>query len=339
MSFFVIRAVRGYFFATVLAVVGAALCSGCFLLPQEEAILPPPLVEPAPITYRTVTVTRDNVERRVMVGGTIVYPKQIALQFGERSGRLRDVIVQLGDRVETGDLLATLDTDTLTIDIERQRIGLRRAELALERVMLLDTDRYQREISKLDVQIEYLALQQLEIELRKSTLRSPIDGEVVYVTRVAPGEPIGARQTVIQVADPRELLFAYRGQRDEEFFLGRKVIINLRGDTYPGVVVMTPRNAPSDLPAEVRNLVLISVDAPPESLSRGQMGTALMVADSREDVIVLPADAVHSYMNRKFVFVIEDGLRVERTVETGLSTMTRVEIIDGLDVGEQVVLR
>lgn len=333
----VLRALRPRPAAALLA--AALTGAGCFLLPQEEEILAPPLVEPPPITYRTVTVERDTIERRVVIGGAIVYPTQIALQFGERSGRLEEVRVRLGDQVEVGQVLATLDTDTLRIDVERQRIKLRRAELGLQRVAALGADRLQQEISRLDVALERLALEQLETELTKSTLRSPIDGEVVFVTRVFPGEPIGARQTVVQVADPRELLFAYQGQRDDEFSLGRAVTVNLRGDTYPGVVVMTPRNVPIDAPEEMRDVVLIRVDAPPEALTRGQTGTASMVADRREDVIVLPADAVQTYVNRKFVFVLEDELRTERTVEVGLSTPTQVEIVDGLRVGEQVVLR
>ena len=236
-------------------------------------------------------------------------------------------------------MLATLDTDTLRLDVERQRIRVRRAELGLERTAALGADRFQQEMSKLDVQLERLALEQLETELAKSTLRSPIDGEVVFVTRVFPGEPIGARQTVVQVADPRDLLFAYRGQRDDEFSLGREVTINLRGDTYPGEVVMTPRNAPLDAPDEMRDVVLVRVDAPPEALTRGQTGSASMVTDRRENVIVLPSDAVQTYVNRRFVFVLEDDLRVERTVEVGLSTSTQVEIVEGLSVGEEVVLR
>ncbi len=324
--------------ATAL-LLAAALTGGCFLLPQEEAILPPPLIRPPEISYRTETVELDTIERRVVVGGAIVYPTQIALQFGERSGRLKEVLVRLGDDVTAGQVLATLDTDTLRLDVERQRIRLRRAELGLERAAALGSDRFQQEMYKLDIQLERLALEQLETELAKSTLRSPIDGEVVFVTRVFPGEPIGARQTVVQVADPRDLLFAYRGQRDDEFSLGREVTINLRGDTFPGVVVMTPRNAPLDAPEEIRDVVLVRVDAPPEALTRGQTGTASMVTDRRENVIVLPSDAVQTYVNRRFVFVLEDDLRVERTVEIGLSTSTQVEIVEGLSVGETVVLR
>ena len=115
----------------------AALTAGCFLLPQEEEILAPPLVEPPEITYRTRVVELDTIERRVVVGGAIVYPTQIALQFGERSGRLKEVLVRLGDDVTAGQVLATLDTDTLRLDVERQRIRVRRAELGMERTEAL----------------------------------------------------------------------------------------------------------------------------------------------------------------------------------------------------------
>ena len=94
-----------------------------------------------------------------------------------------------------------------------------------------------------------------------------------------------------------------------------------------------------DAPEEMRDVVLVRVDAPPGTLTRGQTGTASMVTDRREDVIVLPSDAVQTYVNRRFVFVLEDELRVERSVEVGLSTSTQVEIVDGLSVGETVVLR
>ncbi|MEM8960560.1 MAG: efflux RND transporter periplasmic adaptor subunit, partial [Acidobacteriota bacterium] len=38
------------------------------------------------------------------------------------------------------------------------------------------------------------------------------------------------------------------------------------------------------------------------------------------------------------VLVIEDGVAVSRTVETGVVDGTRVEIVDGVRAGEQVIL-
>ena len=49
--------------AALLAALAAALTAGCFLLPAEEAILPPPLVRPPEITYRTRMVELDTIER------------------------------------------------------------------------------------------------------------------------------------------------------------------------------------------------------------------------------------------------------------------------------------
>lgn len=318
---------------------GAIFLTSCFLLPKEEPILTPPLVEPPPITYRTVTVERGTIERRIIVGGTIVYSTQTALKFDQRSGHLKEILVRIGDDVVRGQILASLDTDGLRFDLERQHIRLQKAELALSRTQVIGQDKFQIELDRLDVRLEQLLLQKIETELSKSTIFSPFTGKVVYVTSILPGDPINERETVIQIADPFDLLFAYQGQHDDEFFIGTEVKINLRGEVYDGVVVRTPRNAPPDITKQDRKIVLIRVDAPIDTLSSGWSGTATMITDRRDDVIVLPTNAMKAYLNRTYVFVLEDGLPVERNVATGLTTATRVEITDGLKPGEIVVLR
>ena len=312
---------------------------GCFLLPKEEHALAPPLVEPPPIVYRTAAVEVDLIEVNVVVRGTFIYPSQTALQFGDRAGRLAEFGVRLGDTVEAGQILARLDTDGLELDVARQRLRLRRAELALERLEAAGADRFQLQIAGVDVQLEQLQLEELLLELEKATLRSPIRGEVMYLTRSNPGEQVGARETIAQVADPRDLSLAYRGPRVAQFSIGATVDVRFEQADYFGEVIMTPGSIPRDADERLRDLVLIRVDAPAGAMRAGQSARIILSVDRREDAVVVPADAVHHYLERRFVYVLEDGLRAERTVEVGLTTATKVEVIDGLSPGEEVVLR
>jgi macrolide-specific efflux system membrane fusion protein len=324
---------------TLVALALASTTNGCFLLPKEERILAPPLVVPPPVAYRTLTADLDTLERRVTVGGTFVYRTQIALRFGERGGRLAALRTSLGDQVVVGQLLAMLDTDSLELDVARQQIRVQRAQLVVDRLVAARADRFQVGIAALDVDLEALALDQLRTELRKAQLRSPIAGEVVYIGRVVPGEEVGARQTIVQVADPGDLLLAHRGRRSDEFKLGIQVEVRAASVEYVGEVVMTPLNVPSDAPEDMRDLILIRVGAPLDAFRRGQTATVTLVAERREDVLVLPLDVVQSYANRRFVFILENGLRTDRTIETGMTTATHVEVVAGLQVGEQVVIR
>jgi macrolide-specific efflux system membrane fusion protein len=43
-------------------------------------------------------------------------------------------------------------------------------------------------------------------------------------------------------------------------------------------------------------------------------------------------------MGKNLVYVLEDGLRIEKYVETGVESTTEIEIIKGVEPGEQVII-
>ena len=317
----------------------AMALAGCFLLPQEEQILAPPLLATPEIEYRVLTAEPGVIEDRVTVGGVFIYPSQFSLKFRFRSGPLRGIYVGYGDDVVPGQLIADLDTDSLELEVRRQEIRLRKAELAVELAAARDADRFARENAALDVELEKLRLQQLGDELAKSRLVAPVAGEVVYIAPLGEGEPVEPFRTVVQIADPTEVLLSYTGPKRSEFALGSDVSVDIRGDKYTGEVVMTPLNAPRDAPDEMRELILIRVDDLPEEVEKGDTASVVLIRARREDVIVLPRNLVQTYLGRRFVYVLKDGLREERNVEIGIQTPTQVEVAGGLEPGEEVVVR
>jgi hypothetical protein len=55
-------------------------------------------------------------------------------------------------------------------------------------------------------------------------------------------------------------------------------------------------------------------------------------------VIVLPRGAIRSYMDRYYVQIMEGDYRKEADIEVGLMTPTQVEIVRGVEEGQQVIL-
>ena len=123
---------------------------------------------------------------------------------------MRGIYVRYGDEVTPGQLVAELDTDRLQLDLRRQEIMLRKAELAAEHAQARGADRFTTENAELDVELERLRLQQLQEELAKSQLRAPVAGEVVYIAPLSEGESVEAFRTVVQIADPSEILLSYK---------------------------------------------------------------------------------------------------------------------------------
>ena len=78
--------------------------------------------------------------------------------------------------------------------------------------MATDADRFSLALAALDLERARLLLSQLQDELARSRLFAPIAGRVVYLATMQPGQEVAAFRTVVQVADPSDLVLSYHGQ-------------------------------------------------------------------------------------------------------------------------------
>jgi hypothetical protein len=204
-----------------------------------------------------------------------------------------------------------------------------RAEVLHQRALATGDDRFAVALAELDLERARLLLSQLRAELGRSRLFAPIAGRVVYIASVQPGEQVAAYRTVVQVADPSDLVLGYHGQQRRDFVAGASVDVVMAGDTYPGEVIATPASAPPDATDEEAARVLIRVDGLPPRVTAGASAVVHLVLERREGVVVVPRSVVETYVNRTYVQVLEAGLPVERDVEVGIETPTHAEIRSG----------
>ena len=313
--------------------------TGCFLLPKEEELLAPPVMAAPEITYRTVPVKRGTIEDNVRVTGYFVYAEQHSVSFKSMTGRLAGIDVGYGDIVREGDVVARLETGDLQLRIKRERILLRKSELNLERTRLMGADRFMIEMAELDYQLAQLSLDEQLANLERSLLRSPMDGEIVYIAAAFEGELIPSYKTMFQVADRSKLYLSYQGSNLQEFRLGMEVKVIFDKVDYAGEVVMTPAQFPYDAPDSQKRQILFEVASLPPEAEKGDSATVYLILEKNENTLIIPRSQVQHYMGRKYVYVLDEGIRAERNIETGIETATEVEVLKGLEEGELVVLR
>jgi membrane fusion protein, macrolide-specific efflux system len=70
----------------------------------------------------------------------------------------------------------------------------------------------------------------------------------------------------------------------------------------------------------------------------GENALVTYVQDKRENALVLARSQVNLIGGQYYVYVLENGVRVERFVEVGLMTDTEVEIIKGLSAGDLIII-
>jgi len=263
------------------------------------------------------------------------------------------------------------------IAIERQRLLIKTLSDRFERQQkmfaknLVDEDSYEAiesELSLAKVDLRSLqeslaqaraALDQSEDLLSKTRIRSPMDGVVIQLD-VKVGETVIAGttnipgSTMMVIADPSETLTEVQVDEADIAQVREGQAADIFAAAYPDTplsgtiqsIASVARQTPGQ--ASLSFLVKILLDDQDTMTIRPGMSVrADIYTESSEETLAVPVQAVlfdedtdeddKSKEEQTYVFVMEGGKAVRRDVETGISSDSDQEIIEGLKEGELVV--
>lgn len=310
----------------LLLVLLCVAAAGGWLLWQRR----PPLVEVA-------QAVRGPAVEAVYATGT-VEPVRWAAVAPAVKARLREVLVDDGDPVRAGQILAHLDDTVAQAQVSEVEARARFAAEDAERLERLagrgatartDVERAQSEARALAA-----AAEAARRRLDDYDLKAPIDG-VVLRRDGEPGEMVDTTQTVFWIGEAKPLRVT--AEVDEEDVPrvrpGMKAL--LTADAFPGQVftgrlaAITPKGDP------VQKTYRVRIELPDEApLLIGMTVEANIVVRETPDALLVPSTAVRDGA----VFVLGGGERARRQpVETGVVGPRRTEIRSGLVEGALVL--
>jgi len=326
---------------SVLCALIVSMLSGCYFLPTEEPLLEPPLQEAKEVTYDTYTVTTGNIEYWLDIQGHFQTPETITLSFGDTVGKLGKIYVKVGDEVKAGDLLAELESEDLDRQIYRQRASVRLAELSLKDAKKSSSA---TAIERAEIQLD-LAQYELDHMLAQreaNMLYAPMDATVIYAADNTPGDFISKELPMIHLADTSQLLITAKTKETSALYHGMEldVVFNRTGgEVVKGRVFQLPGDNPEGNVADSINVVKISIDTFPKDARIGTTVNVRTLLEHAENVVVIPYKYVSSYGARNYVRVLnEDGVPEERTIVIGIDNKEMVEIVNGLEAGDQIII-
>lgn len=312
----------------------------------------------AALSVQAVSPRREMLARTLSASGGLAAWQEVVIGAETQGLRLVEVAVQVGERVRRGQLLARLQSDTLTAERAATQAALAEAEAVLAQARLeaerdralqaggaLSAQQLQQTLTaettaRTRVQALKARLQADEVRLAQTRLLAPDDG--LISARLA---------TVGAVAQPGQELFRLirQGRIEWRAELSGADMARLS----PGTAVrLTPAGTDTVLEGRVRQIAptvdpatrqgLVYVDltpgaaaspvARPGMLARGefQLGGS--------EALTLPQGAVLLREGFSIVMRIEADARVrEVKVRTGRRVGDRVEILEGLDAQARVV--
>jgi multidrug efflux pump subunit AcrA (membrane-fusion protein) len=323
----------------------ASLLSGCSLLPAEEQQLQPPLVKPAQEKFDVVEVKKGTIQTFLKGTANFIATERQSLFFTESGGRVNAVHVNLGQEVKAGDLLIDLITGDLDLQAKLQKLNVEKAQILYQEAKKSGAGASEIRLRQIDLEHEQISQDEIDKQMAKSRLVSPLNGIVTYIGEIKAGDSVNAYSPLISIDDPSHLQLAYQAVNGKDLYPvqpGMPVTLTYKKQELTGKVLQTPSTAPlsADKTIAERNAVtlILSIDKPPAGISIGESVDFTVPLQKQENVIVLPRAGLRSYLGRDYVQIAEGERRKEVDVEVGLKTATEVEIVRGLEVGQEVIL-
>lgn len=207
-----------------------------------------------------------------------------------------------------------------------------------------------KNMQKRRVELARLEVENLEKDLDKYVIKSPIAGTIVD-TKISESGIVEARRMLmsIQDVDNLEMIINMNEYDIGKIKVGNKVEISgdsLQGKKYSGEVKHIANVAKASL-LEDKNVagsentieVKISINRGKDVLKPGLTAKADILTDSKKDVFILPYETIFTKKDgSKSIFVVENGKLEEVDISTGVGNDFKVEVTGDLKSGMEVVL-
>lgn len=253
------------------------------------------------------------------------------------SGRIDKMLVTDGQKVKAGDLLVQLDVREIQAKLDQATPVREQAEKDLKRFTDLLAKRVitqqEFESAQAKVRVARAAVIEAETMLGYAKVTAPFDGVITRKLAdvgdlATPGKPL------VEMEDPAALRLeaAVPEAIIDRVSLGSKLMVRIGQNELEGVVrEMSPTADPNS------RTLLVKLDLPPTpGLRTGQFGrVAVPVAET--SVLRVPAAAVIRRGQMELVFVRDGNHARLRIVKTGKPVGEEIEVVSGVNAGEEVI--
>jgi membrane fusion protein (multidrug efflux system) len=289
----------------------------------QETVTPLPVEVTSPVTadvfatYHTTTTITSDAE---------------AVVVARVGGEVQEILIEEGDHVHAGQVLARLDGDRL-------RLRMQQAKAELEKV----TREYERFVQLQDLKFDMDALQAVyelqRLDYRYTYIIAPISG-VVSARVVKIGQHVNVNDATFKITNKSKLVAYLKIPQTEleKFSVDHRA--KVRVDAMPELSfdAQIVRISPT---IDTRNgtfRATVKIDNTDELLAPGMFGRFDIAYEQHLNALLIPADALLTEDNQTVVYVVEGDAAVRRIIQTGIQSGDNIEVLNGLAEHEQIVV-
>ena len=273
---------------------------------------------------------------------------RIAIDRMQRTlNRLEDAVTDATDEVSRLESLVAINASRKS-ELETAQDALDSAvEERDEQVLQIEEETI---LNSLAVEASERIIEELELQrerlqerIASAEITSPFDGTVLAIQDVmtVSGSEVEKGTALFTVADPLsarvelEVSEKYARMIDP----GQEVTVNISGTTYPGTVESV--GAVAELASgslEATVIVTVKPDTGGATILQGATAAAEFTVGAIDDALVLPRGAFLSTGSQQYVYAVNGSEARKTQVVYGDIQATKVEIVSGLQAGDEVIV-
>jgi len=333
------KPIPAVFFAIILS--SSALISGCGV--GEASVADADVIAAAtPVPVETSTPFRSDIYATYAASASITSDADAPVT-ARVAGEVVELLVEEGDRVAAGQVLARLDGERLHLEVLAAKANLERARKAYKR----NTDLHERglvsssmyEGLQFDLESLKATYDLKRLNYNYSNIRATISG-VVSSREIKPGENLAVGQVAFRITETKELVAYLQIPQAElaKFNIGHTATVTVASMPGTEFAANIIRISPT---IDTRNGTFRAtaiIDNTDGNLAPGMFGRFTIAYEKHANALVIPANALLDEDEETTVYVVQDNEVVRRSVEIGIEEGERVEILDGLQDEDEIVV-
>lgn len=336
----------------VLIVIIVLFILGMALYPKIKEYLftediEPPVTEVSNTRSRVLNVNAmvlkpENLENIIQEPGRLLPDEETDLSF-ETSGKITDIYFKEGTNVKKGQLLAKVNDKPLQAELEKLEAQL---PLAEDRVFRQESLLAKDAVSKESFQSVYTELEKLKADIKlvqsriaQTELRAPFDG-IIGLREVSEGAYASPSTKIARLTktSPLKVQFSISEKQANAIKTGTQLSFTLddgsKKEYKATVYAIDPNLDGATLTMGIRALYPnVNGELPP-----GRSVKVEARLPQIENTIVIPSLSVIAEMGRDIAYVYKSGRAQQVTLNKGMRTASSIQIINGLSVGDTLIV-
>lgn len=295
-----------------------------------------------PVLVGTVKVGTGSLSTTLTAAGTLRAEEEVELRT-EVPGRVLSIHFNEGQQVARGSLLLKLNDAELKAQLKKVNANLRLKEQTERRNKSLlekggiSQEAYDLSRTELDATIADKEL--LEEQIRKTEVRAPFTGKI-GLRNISVGSNLPAQALIASLQQTHQLKLDF--QVPERYVALVKPGLEI-GFTVDGsrsaykasILAIEPR-----IDANTRNLLVRArVSNLSQELFPGSFARVNLALNQDNKAVLIPTQAVVPVLKGQKVFVVSGDSVVERRIELGQRRDSVVQVLSGLEKGEEIVVK